>query len=210
MTKPTAKGLLPVRNGACSVLMILALTAAGCKSADKPVAVTPKVPVQGTMNPNGSFTPNAIQPGQQGTLNPDGTFTPNPVQQPVPAQAAPSIASAPAPLPAPVASNSVQSGSVPSGPTPAPEPVYRTIPAGTAVPVTITETLSASHNEVGDRFTGVLAGPISAGGKTAFARGTRVEGEVVAAKGRAPLQRVGSHRHSGHLHRRRTSQHLRI
>ena len=59
--------------------------------------------------------------------------------------------------------------------------------------VTITEQLSASHNNVGDRFTGVLAEPLrSSGGATIFPRGTHVAGTVVAAKGRGRFKGSGA------------------
>jgi hypothetical protein len=59
--------------------------------------------------------------------------------------------------------------------------------------VTITEQLSASHNSVGDRFTGVLAEPVkSTGGGTVFPRGARVAGTVVAAKGQGKFKGSGA------------------
>jgi hypothetical protein len=59
--------------------------------------------------------------------------------------------------------------------------------------VTITEQLSASHNEVGDRFTGVLAESVrSSGGATLFPRGTRVAGTVIASKGRGKFKGAGA------------------
>ena len=57
-------------------IMIFGLIMGGCKSAPKP-ATAVKGPVQGTLNPDGTFTANTVQPGQQGTLNSDGTFTPS-------------------------------------------------------------------------------------------------------------------------------------
>jgi len=61
------------------------------------------------------------------------------------------------------------------------------------VVVTITEQLSASHNEVGDRFTGVLAQSLrSSGGAVLFPRGTRVAGTIVAAKGRGRFKGSGA------------------
>jgi hypothetical protein len=59
--------------------------------------------------------------------------------------------------------------------------------------VTVTEQLSASHNEVGDRFTGVLAEPVKAtGGGVVFPRGTRVAGTVIASKGRGRFKGSGA------------------
>ena len=177
---------------AAASLLALGLTIAGCKSAPAPApAVAAKQPQQGTLNPDGTFTPNAVQPGQQGTLNPDGSFTPNPGQQ--------SAASVPPPPPPVVSSAPVMTGpsaapaisSAPAGPPPA--PVYRTVPAGARVAVTITQTLSASHNEVGDGFSGVLAEPlVTTGGKPVFARGTAVRGTVVASKGKGRFKGAGA------------------
>ncbi len=71
-------------------------------------------------------------------------------------------------------------------------PAVRTVPAETPVVVTITETLAASKNEVGDGFSGALAEPIvTSGGATVFPQGTRVAGEVVAAKGRGKFKGAG-------------------
>ncbi len=149
-------------------VLAFGLLGSGCKSAPStppPAPVTNAAPAQPAQ-------------GQQGTLNPDGTFTPNPTQ---PARAVtPPVTPAPLPAPAPA---------VASAPA---QPVYYTVPVGTRVAVTITESLSASHNNVGDGFTGVLAESISAGGHTAFARGTRVSGTVVAAKGRGRFKGAGA------------------
>jgi hypothetical protein len=79
-----------------------------------------------------------------------------------------------------------------AGPTP-PAPVQLTAPAGARVVVSITERLSASHNDVGDRFTGVLAEPVrTSDGAAVFARGTRVLGTVVASKGRGKFKGSGA------------------
>jgi len=181
ISKPSTTPIHFAKASIAATLLFASLAGfTGCKS--KPAA--PTAPVQGTLNPDGSFTPapnqpTAPQPGapQQGALQSDGTYAPAaPGTQPAPAPAtqpaptpAPTQAYAPAPAPAPAA------------------PVYRTIAAGTPVTVTITQTLSASHNEVGDSFTGVLAQPI-----TGFARGTRVAGTVVAAKGRGRFAGSGA------------------
>ena len=65
------------------------------------------------------------------------------------------------------------------------------VPAETDVAVTITQTLSASHNEVGDGFSGVLARGITVHGRTVLARGTRVAGRVVASKGKGHFAGAG-------------------
>ena len=168
---------------AAFAVLILGLVANGCKSAPKPVTPV-RGPEQGTLNPDGTFTPNAVQQGQQGTGNADGTSSAVGAAQGPPQQA-------------PAASSTMGQGSTASStgmaPAPAPAPpAPRTIAAGTSIAVTITESLSASHNNVGDSFSGVLAQGISAGGRPAFARGTRVEGTVVAAKGRGRFKGAGA------------------
>ncbi len=68
-----------------------------------------------------------------------------------------------------------------------------TAPSGAAVVVTVTEQLSASKNDVGDRFTGVLAQSVkTSSGATVFPRGARVIGTVVAAKGRGRFKGSGA------------------
>lgn len=58
-----------------------------------------------------------------------------------------------------------------------------TIPSGASVVIRTTETLSASRNNIGDRFTGVLDRPlVDAAGEIVVPSGTQVAGEVVAAK----------------------------
>jgi hypothetical protein len=176
-----------------------------------------KAPVQnadGTVtNPNGTVTVPAqgTTPGQSQSANkgfairnPDGSIT-NPdgsVTYPAgskvaqrensvdgfpsgvtPTKRPPEV---PALAPVPEPSNSVR-----PVPTPAPAPVRLTIPSGTPVVVRINTTLAASRNNVGDRFTGVLDAPILSQGKTVFASGTPVSGQVVASKGKGRFKGAG-------------------
>ena len=104
-----------------------------------------------------------------GTLNSDGTVNPPSAQQPGQPPAETQAA-----------------------PPPPPAPVTVTAPSGTRVQIRTTETLSASHNEVGDGFTGVLDTPLIAGGNTLYARGARVTGTVVASKGRGRFKGSGA------------------
>jgi hypothetical protein len=109
-----------------------------------------------------------------------------------PAGSAPSAAapSAAAPVAAPVAPAPAP---VAAAPPPPPEPVRVTAPAGAAVVVTVTEQLSASKNNVGDGFTGVLAQSVkSSGGGVVFPRGAHVVGTVVAAKGQGKFKGSGA------------------
>jgi hypothetical protein len=146
-----------------AVLMLAsALVLGGCKSAPP---ATP--PAQGAASP-------ATQPAGA------------PASEPASA-AAPAAGSATAPAAAPA----VQRAASPK-PTAVPAPKPLVAPTGARVSVSITEQLSASKNDVGDRFSGVLAEPVTtAGGETVFPRGARVMGTVVAAKGRGRFKGAG-------------------
>ena len=116
-----------------------------------------------------------------------------------PAQAPVTPAATPTPVPGntPAAATPVSPGTpppmgaaVPANTAPA-ERVTHTVPAGTSIPVRITERLSAGHNEIGDRFTGVVAEDVSSHGVTVFRRGAPAEGTVVASKGRGKFKGAG-------------------
>jgi hypothetical protein len=138
-----------------------------------------------------SSTPPAAAPGTA----PDGTTAQQPASAAgTPASApavAPSTATAEAPAGAPPPP--ATAADVPP-PAPPPEPVKLTARSGSAVVVTVTEQLSASKNNVGDRFTGVLAQSVksSGGGEVIFPRGAHVVGTVVAAKGRGRFKGSGA------------------
>lgn len=55
----------------------------------------------------------------------------------------------------------------------------------------MSETLSASRNNAGDGFSGVLSEPLMVGERTIYPRGTRVSGTVAAAKGRGRFKGAG-------------------
>lgn len=164
----------------------------GCKSKQQAVAVRNQ---DGSItNPDGSVTypagsqqatsaaqPNAAPAGSM--TNPDGSVT-----MPANTQQAQSSAAAPAqPVTAPVP----QAAPAPA-PTPAPVPRALVVPSGTSVTVSLSQALSASRNNPGDSFSGVLARPVTtSGGATVFARGTEVTGRVVAAKGRGKFKGAG-------------------
>jgi hypothetical protein len=159
------KSLIFVASLALSATLILG----GCKSST-PAPAPAGAPAQ-SANPDGSVAPAAPPASSAGSAG-----TPS---------GAPAVApGTPATAPIPVASAS---------PPPPPQPVRLTAPAGTPVVVTITEQLSASHNNVGDTFTGVLAQPVkTAGGATVFPHGARVVGTVVAAKGQGKFKGSGA------------------
>jgi hypothetical protein len=169
-----------------------AMLLGGCKGAPTPAAAGKLNSDGSTTNPDGSVTYPAGTPQARsvtGTRNPDGSVT-NPDgsvtypagMKPAPAEAAP----APSPVVAPAPSPEVARSSA----APA-EPRVRTIPSGTRVAVSMSETLSASRNNAGDSFSGVLSEPLTAGGTTIYPRGTRVSGTVAAAKGRGRFKGAG-------------------
>jgi hypothetical protein len=167
-----------MRVKSLSLAGTLALSAAlvlgGCKKA--PPAEPAQVP-----NSDGS-TPQAAAPPANA---PSTTATP----------AGPGASPAPDAGPAPAAMQGPPPATTEAAvPPPPPPPQKLTARVGTPVTVTITERLSASHNSVGDRFTGVLAAPLrsSGGGGTIFPRGARVLGTVVASKGQGKFKGSGA------------------
>ena len=167
------------------------LIESGCKKSPPP----PQTQV-GVHNSDGSITnPDGSVTYPAGVTPPGGApvsaATTAPANSP---QAVASTATGPAPIQQGPPPNTMQSAPAQPGPVqpaPAPVPVALTVPAGTPVTVRITEALSASHNEVGDRFTGVLDRPLVYHGTTVFGSGTAVAGEVVAAKGKGRFKGAG-------------------
>ena len=70
---------------------------------------------------------------------------------------------------------------VPAQPA-APPPVTVTLPAGTALAVTIPEAISSAAAQAGDRVTATLKNPVIAGDRVAFPAGSRVEGKISDVK----------------------------
>ena len=154
--------VLPALIVACTLSFV------GCKSSQPTTPPAQQPAAQNSSSPNG------------GTLNSDGSVAPaQPPQQPVQQSQQPGQPPA-----------QTQAAAAPP-PTP-PAPIEITAPAGTRLQIRTTETLSASHNDVGDGFTGVLDTPLMAHGSTLFARGTRVTGTVVASKGRGHFKGSGA------------------
>jgi hypothetical protein len=139
-------------------ILVVALVAAtvsivGCKSS-------PSAPASAQ---NATATPTNPTQNSDGTTAAANQQT---ADQP-PGQTSRPVQATPAPRP------------VPPPPPPPPPLVAR---VGTRIVVRTTESLSASHNDVGDVFSGELAEPLNAHGEIVFPRGTRVKGTVVAAK----------------------------
>ncbi len=137
----------------------------------------------------------ASQPATQPAAEPATAPATAPAASPAPAPAAtPAAAPAPAPAPAPVAqaAPAPMPAAEPPAPAPPPPPKKLTVPSGTAIPVTITQQLSAKTANVGDSFSGELAGSVkTSGGATVFPRGAHVLGTVVGAKGRGRFKGAG-------------------
>jgi hypothetical protein len=158
----------------------------------------PAAPV-GIRNSDGSIT------------NPDGSVTYPPGVTP-PGYASPAQAPVTAPSGSPAANASTASGPAPiqqqpapvqQQPTPiqqqpapvqqaySPAPVRLTVPAGTSVTIRTNGTLSASRNEVGDRFSGTLERALVYHGQTIYRSGTPVSGTIVASKGKGRFKGAG-------------------
>lgn len=91
---------------------------------------------------------------------------------------------APAPQPAPMMMQQQAAAPPPPPPPPPPKPVIKdvTLPAGTVVPVRITETLDSKTAQTNDAFHGSLAGDLMVDGVVAIPHGTAVMGRIADAK----------------------------
>ncbi len=100
---------------------------------------------------------------------------PEPETPPAPIERAPEVVQAtPPPAPAPP----------PQPPPPPPPPAFKdvTIPAGTVVPVRITQTLDSATTQQGESFSGTVATDIIADGLVAIRQGSAVSGRVSAVQ----------------------------
>jgi len=108
--------------------------------------------------------------------------------KPQKSQPAPIVRSTPPPAPAPApAQQTAQSApppAQPQAPPPPPKPVVReiTLPAGTAIPVRVTQTLDSATTQTGDKFTGSIASDIVVDGVVVLPQGAPVTGHVDEAK----------------------------
>ena len=89
----------------------------------------------------------------------------------------------PAQQPLPQQQNQQQTqAQLPPPPPAAPVPHNITLPAGTAIPVRITQSLDSATTQTGDKFTGAIASDIIMDGMVVLAQGTPVTGRVDAAQ----------------------------
>ncbi len=70
-----------------------------------------------------------------------------------------------------------------------PEPIV--VPAGTALLVTVDQSLSSKTSKAGQTFLATLAQPITVGGKTAIPKGSSVTGSVLTAKEKGKIKGEG-------------------
>ncbi len=102
-----------------------------------------------------------------------------------PAQPEPVPAAAPIERqPATVAQQEPVPPPIPAPPPPPPPPAFRdvTIPAGTTIPVRITQTLDSATTQQGESFSGTVAADVIIDGLVAFHQGTNVSGRVSAVQ----------------------------
>ena len=175
-----------------------ALLVSGCKHA--------AAPAPGVRNTDGSITnadgsvtypagtqPSASPSAPTSRLNADGSTT-NPdgsVTYPAGSRRAENAERTPVPMQQPNQAPATQATEATTQPQAAPAPAPRVVPSGTPVHVSITEQLSASQNNPGDSFSGVLSQSILVKGSTVFERGTRVSGTVIGAKRKGRFKGAG-------------------
>jgi hypothetical protein len=150
-----------------SLAIVLAAGAAGCgakKNADA------------TLADSTAFATNPTEQGQ-GDLAPQGQVPP-PEPVPEPQAQAPKKKS---PAPTPKAKT--------PAPAPAPNPGV-TVPAGTAIVITVSAPISSETAQVGDTWTGVVKNNVVVGEKTVIPAGSAVSGTVSAVKPAAKGERA--------------------
>ena len=73
-------------------------------------------------------------------------------------------------------------------PTPVTPAVLVTVPKGTSISATVTQTLASNKNHAGDSFAASLSTPVKVGGKIVIPKGAHVTGRVLAAKKKGPAE----------------------
>lgn len=157
-------------SGIKTVLNNLTIQAAAAAPLSATVQTPPPPPVrlEQAPKPSAGISRNTPLPQRQPEQPAPVVRSAPPPQQPVPAQQA-QVAPAPPPPPTPA---------------PPPQPVTHTItlPAGTSIPVRITQTLDSATTQEGDKFTGAVASDIVSDGVVVLPQGTAVTGHVDAVQ----------------------------
>ena len=166
------------------------LTGQVSNAAARTLAANDAAAVQGVLKVVNDITVAANTPPVSATsTTPQPTVQPEPVPQQrarvVPRQPAPVTRQAPAVVttPSPVQPPApVQRAQV--APPPPAAPAFRTVtvPAGSTLPVRITQTLDSDDSHAGDSFSGALATDFVQDGVVVLQRGSAVSGTVVDAK----------------------------
>jgi hypothetical protein len=124
--------------------------------------------------PAGTSTDSLLSLGdlpQQASPAPESTYTP----APEPTTTTTTTTTTPKPKPKPKPSPSPT-------PKPAPEPAGVTVPAGTALALTMDSEVSTKDKVVGDTFSATLANDVVVDGKVVFPAGSKVSGHVAEAE----------------------------
>jgi BON domain len=117
------------------------------------------------------------------TPKPVPTIKPKPAQ--VVRETPPANAPPPPPPVAPVEPAPTPAQDLPPAPPPPPPPpAFRnvTVPAGTTIPIRITQTLDSATTQQGENFSGTIAADVITDGLVVFRQGTPVTGRVVAVQ----------------------------
>jgi hypothetical protein len=152
-------------------------------AAQNPAAQSPPQPA-----PAADVAQSAPQPPSQKPLPSQKPRKPSAmVSQAAPPQPAPVVRSEPAPQPAaqpaqPAPAPVVAQAPPPPPPPPAPVVHNITLPADTAIPIRITQTLDSATTQTGDKFTGAIASDIIVDGMVVLPQGTPVTGHVDAVQ----------------------------
>lgn len=131
-----------------------------------PVSATALTPQPMTQPQSSAPVRSRVTPRETREAAPRAAVAPPPVQSPAPIQREQAAVQPPPPPPRPAA------------------PEFRTVtvPAGSVLPVRITQTLDSENAHAGDSFSGSLASDLVEDGVTVLPRGTGVSGTVVDAK----------------------------
>ncbi len=137
-----------------SLAIVLAASVVGCGA---------RRDAETTMADSTAFATNPTEQGL-GDLAPQGQVPP---PEPTPEPRVETPKRSPAPKP--------------KAPAPAPDPGY-TVPAGTAITITVTAPISSETAQVGDAWSGVVKDNVVVGEKTVIPAGSTVSGTVSAVK----------------------------
>jgi len=152
---------------------------AGIKTVVNNLVVQAPPPSMAASSPSPAVTGPPPPAHQEKVRKPSASMSQNAQSQP-----APIVRNAPAPQPVQQQNQAPAVAQVQAPPPPPPAPVAHniTLPAGTAIPVRITQTLDSATTQTGDKFTGAVASDIVVDGLVVLPQGTPVTGHVDEAK----------------------------